>query len=130
MTIADMSLITAEVDVDETDIVSVHWARRRSHHRRHAQPDVSREVIEIGDTAILRSSGLAASQSATSSQEAKDFKVVVALDHPPDEIRPGLFCDGENHHRDAAGRAGDSDSGADRAHQGRPGSADRKDGDR
>src|SRR4030095_1365412 len=30
--------------------------------------------------------------SAISSQEAKDFKVVVALDSPPDEIRPGLSC--------------------------------------
>src|SRR3970282_2127793 len=49
-------------------------------------------VIEIGNTAILRSSGLAASQSAISSQEAKDFKVVVALDNPPAEIRPGLSC--------------------------------------
>src|SRR5260370_9167563 len=49
-------------------------------------------VVEIGNTAILRSTGLAASQSAVSSQEAKDFKVVVALDNPPDEIRPGLSC--------------------------------------
>ena len=40
-------------------------------------------VIEIGNTAILRSTGLAASQSAISSQEAKDFKVVVALTNPP-----------------------------------------------
>ncbi len=49
-------------------------------------------VIEIGNTAILRSTGLAASQSTTSSQEAKDFKVVVAMDNPPDETRPGLSC--------------------------------------
>ncbi len=49
-------------------------------------------VIEIGNTAILRSTGLAASQSAVSSQEAKDFKVVIALDNPPEEIRPGLSC--------------------------------------
>ena len=49
-------------------------------------------MIEIGNTAILRSTGLAASQSTTSSQEAKDFKVVVAMDNPPDEIRPGLSC--------------------------------------
>ena len=33
--------------------------------------------------AILRSTGLAASTSNTSSQEAKDFKVVVAMDAPP-----------------------------------------------
>ncbi len=50
------------------------------------------KVIDIGNTAILRSSGLAASQSANSSQEAKDFKVVIALDSPPEEIRPGLSC--------------------------------------
>jgi len=49
-------------------------------------------VSEIGNTAILRSTGLAASTSNTSSQEAKDFKVVVAMDNPPDEIRPGLSC--------------------------------------
>jgi HlyD family secretion protein len=49
-------------------------------------------VIEIGNTAILRSTGVAASQSTISSQEAKDFKVVVALNNPPEEIRPGLSC--------------------------------------
>jgi HlyD family secretion protein len=49
-------------------------------------------VIEMGNTAILRSTGLAASQSAISSQEAKDFKVVIALDNPPQEVRPGLSC--------------------------------------
>ena len=43
-------------------------------------------VIEIGNSAILRSSGVAASQSTTSAQEAKDFKVVVALQNPPEEI--------------------------------------------
>jgi HlyD family secretion protein len=76
MTIADMSLITAEVKVDETDIVSVALNQK----------------ADITIDAILRSTGLAASQSAVSSQEAKDFKVVVAMDDPPDEIRPGLSC--------------------------------------
>jgi HlyD family secretion protein len=93
MTIADMSEITAEVKVDETDIVNVHVGQ---------VADISIDAIpnrtfkghvtEIGNTAILRSTGLAASQSAVSSQEAKDFKVVVALDNPPPEIRPGLSC--------------------------------------
>jgi HlyD family secretion protein len=50
------------------------------------------KVIEIGDTALVRSTGVAASQSQTSSQEAKDFKVVIALDIPEDLIRPGLSC--------------------------------------
>lgn len=93
MTIADMSVITSEVKVDETDIVNV---------RLDQVADITIDaipgrtfkghVIEIGNTAILRSTGLAASQSAISSQEAKDFKVVIAMDNPPDEIRPGLSC--------------------------------------
>jgi HlyD family secretion protein len=93
MTIADMSLITAEVKVDETDIVNVKLDQAAD-ITIDAIPGrtFKGHVIEIGNTAILRSTGLAASQSAISSQEAKDFKVVVALDQPPDEIRPGLSC--------------------------------------
>ncbi|MEO8026258.1 MAG: efflux RND transporter periplasmic adaptor subunit [Bryobacteraceae bacterium] len=93
MTIADMSLITAEVKVDETDIVNVKLDQQAV-IAIDAIPGrtFTGRVIEIGNTAILRSSGVAASQSAVSSQEAKDFKVVIALDNPPDEIRPGLSC--------------------------------------
>jgi HlyD family secretion protein len=93
MTIADMSLITAEVKVDETDIVNVSL-QQIVEISIDAIPGrtFKGHVTEIGNTAILRSSGMAASQSAISSQEAKDFKVVVALDNPPDEIRPGLSC--------------------------------------
>jgi HlyD family secretion protein len=93
MTIADMSLITAEVKVDETDIVNVKL-NQSADVTIDAIPNKTFKghVTEIGNTAILRSTGLAASQSAVSSQEAKDFKVVVALDNPPDDIRPGLSC--------------------------------------
>lgn len=93
MTIADMSIITAEVKVDETDIVNVALGQK-TEVTIDAIPGkkFTGKVIEIGNTAILRSTGLAASQSAISSQEAKDFKVVVALENPPDEIRPGLSC--------------------------------------
>lgn len=93
MTIADMSLITAEVKVDETDIVNVKLDQMAD-VTIDAIPGKTfkGKVIEIGNTAILRSTGLAASQSAISSQEAKDFKVVVALIEPPDDIRPGLSC--------------------------------------
>ena len=91
MTIADMSLITAEVKVDETDIVNVKLGQVAD-VTIDAIPNKTFKghVTEIGNTAILRSTGVAASQSAVSSQEAKDFKVVIALDNPPDEIRPGL----------------------------------------
>jgi HlyD family secretion protein len=91
LTIADMSLITAEVDVDETDIVNVQLGQLAD-VTIEAIPNKTfkGKVTQIGNSAILRSSGVAASQSATSTQEAKDFKVVVALDNPPDDIRPGL----------------------------------------
>ena len=93
MTIADMSIVTAEVKVDETDIVNVKL-NQPAEITVDAIPGriFKGHVIEIGNTAILRSTGLAASTSSTSSQEAKDFKVVVAMDNPPDEIRPGLSC--------------------------------------
>lgn len=93
MTIADMSIVTAEVKIDETDIVNIKLGQP-TEITIDALPNktFTGHVIEIGNTAILRSTGLAASTSNTSSQEAKDFKVVVALDNPPDEIRPGLSC--------------------------------------
>ena len=91
MTIADMSVVTAEVKVDETDIVNI----------KMGQPaDVTVDAIPnkvfkghvtlVGDQALLRSTGMATSQSTTGTEEAKDFKVVVTLDNPSDELRPGL----------------------------------------
>jgi HlyD family secretion protein len=91
MTIADMSVVTAEVKVDETDIVNV----------KNGQPaDVTVDAIPgkvfkghvtlVGDQALLRSTGIATSQSTTGTEEAKDFKVVVTLDQPSAELRPGL----------------------------------------
>jgi len=48
------------------------------------------KITEVGTQAVLRSSGLASTQSTTGNQEAKDFKVVVTLENPPDGLRPGL----------------------------------------
>ncbi len=91
MTIADMSVITAEVKVDETDIVNVKLGQpaeitidavpRKIFHGN---------VSEIGDNAIVRSSGVSTSQQSSASEEAKDFKVVVTLTDPPKDLRPGL----------------------------------------
>ena len=91
MTLADMSVITAEVKVDETDIVNV---------KLNQPADVSVDalpgrvfkghVTEVGDQALLRTTGVATSQSTTGTEEAKDFKVVVTLDQVTDELRPGL----------------------------------------
>jgi HlyD family secretion protein len=91
MTVADMSVITAEVRVDETDIVNVRLGQP-AEVTIDAIPGQTfkGKVTEIGDNAIVRSTGVSTSQSTTSSQEAKDFKVVITLDNPPDNLRPGL----------------------------------------
>ena len=114
MTVADMSLITAEVKVDETDIVNVNLGQP-AEVTIDAIPNQTFKghVTEIGNTAILRSTGLAASQSTTSNQEAKDFKVVIAIDNPPDDIRPGLSCTGKITTATQPARAHHSDSGSD-----------------
>jgi HlyD family secretion protein len=92
LTISDMSIVTAEVKVDETDITTV----------KDGQPvDVSIDAIpdkiykghvtEVGELAILRTSGQASmTETTANTQEARDFKVVVTLDNPPESLRPGL----------------------------------------
>ena len=47
-------------------------------------------IVSSHAQALLRSTGVATSQSTTGTEEAKDFKVVVTLDSPTDELRPGL----------------------------------------
>jgi HlyD family secretion protein len=92
MTLSDMSVVAAEVKVDETDITNV---------REGDVADVTIDalpgkvfqghVTQVGDEAILRSSGLAATtQTTANTQEARDFKVVVTIENPPDSLRPGL----------------------------------------
>jgi len=91
MTIADMSVITAEVKVDETDIVNVHLEQPAEVTIDAIPKKIFHgKVSEIGDNAIVRSSGVSTSQSTTASEEAKDFKVVVTLTDPPKDLRPGL----------------------------------------
>ena len=91
MTISDMSVVTSEVMVDETDIVSVKLGED-AEVTIDAIPGkfFKGKVTEVGTQAVLRSSGLASTQSTTGNQEAKDFKVVVTLANPPDGLRPGL----------------------------------------
>ncbi|HKU23698.1 MAG TPA: efflux RND transporter periplasmic adaptor subunit [Terriglobales bacterium] len=91
MTIADMSIITAEVKVDETDIVNVQLGQP-AEVTIDAIPNRSFKgvVTEIGNNAVVRSTGVSTSQQTIASQEAKDFKVVVTLSKPPDNLRPGL----------------------------------------
>src|ERR1017187_1610045 len=91
MTLADMSIITAEVKVDETDIVNVHLGQPAEVTIDAIPKKIFHGTVsEIGDNAIVRSSGVSTSQQATASEEAKDFKVVVNLQDAPLDLRPGL----------------------------------------
>jgi HlyD family secretion protein len=85
MTISDLSVIQAEIKVDETDIVSLAIGNV-SHIKVDAIPDVTfdGEVTEIGNSPITT--------AGSTQQEAKDFKVVVTLKMPSAKIRPGMSC--------------------------------------
>ena len=93
MTIANMSTVTAEVMVDEDDIINVAIGQP-AQVTVDALPGESfaGHVTEVGDQALLRSTGVSTSQSTSGTQEAKDFKVVITLDHPNKDLKPGLSC--------------------------------------
>src|SRR6266567_630975 len=87
MSIADMSVITAEVKVDETDIVNVTMGQPAEVSIDAIPKKTFKAVVtEIGNNAIVRSTGVSTSQQTSASQEAKDFKVVVTLQDPPEDL--------------------------------------------
>jgi len=89
--VSDLSVITAEVKVDETDIVNVKLGQPAD-VTIDAVPNKTfkGKVTQIGQAAIGRTSGVTSGQTGSSTEEAKDFKVVVTLDNPPPGMRPGL----------------------------------------
>ena len=93
MTLADLSVITAEVKVDETDIINVRLGQE-AEVTIDAIPNKTFKgtVTEVGSSALTRSGQAAGTSNTTgtSSQEAKDFKVVVTLLEPTAELKPGL----------------------------------------
>jgi HlyD family secretion protein len=90
LTIADMSIIEAEVEVDETDIPSVRFGQPAK-VTIDAMPGQTfmGKVTEIGNSPIQAASGTQASTQAT------NFKVVVTLDKEIAEVRPGFTCTAE-----------------------------------
>lgn len=89
--VADMSVITAEVMVDETDVINIKL-NQPAEVTVDAIPNKTfkGKVTEIGQSAVSRSTGQSATTSSTANEEAKDFKVVVTLESPPPGLRPGL----------------------------------------
>ena len=96
MTIADLSVITAEVLVDETDIARIELGQpAKVDIDAFSGESFTGEVTEIGNTALVRSTGLSAAQSVLSSQQAKDIKVVITLLNPRSNLRPGFSATAE-----------------------------------
>lgn len=89
--ISDMSIMTAEVNVDETDIINVKLDQP-AEVLIDAVPNKTfkGKVTEIGQSAVGRTSGQTSGTSTTTAEEAKDFNVVVTLTDPPPTLRPGL----------------------------------------
>jgi HlyD family secretion protein len=87
LTLADMSIIQAEVEVDETNIPNVKLGQIAK-ITIDAIPDKTFKghVTEIGNSPIQ------ATGQQTSSTQATNFKVVVVLDEKVPEVRPGFTC--------------------------------------
>jgi HlyD family secretion protein len=91
LTVADMSQIQAEIEVDETDIPNVQLGQP-ARITIDAVPDRTfrGRVTEIGNSPIQA----AAAQGAATAQ-ATNFKVVVTIDEPVPDVRPGFTCTAE-----------------------------------
>jgi HlyD family secretion protein len=89
MTIADLSVILAKVQVDETDVVRL-TPNDSVEVTIDAYPDTTftGRVTEISHSAKLT----ATSTASGSNDQAVDFDVKVTLDNPPRDIRPDLSC--------------------------------------
>ena len=98
MTVADLSVMECEILVDETDIRDVSLGQAaKIEVDAFRDVEIKGHVTEIGSSAIPRGAGTAGaiSSGSSSSNQAKDFKVVITLDEPPDVLRPGLNATAE-----------------------------------
>jgi HlyD family secretion protein len=89
LTVADLSVIEAEVEVDETDIVNVKVGQEAA-VKVDAYPDTSfkGQVTKVGHSPIL-------STATGGQQQATSFEVIVQLTEVIPNVRPGLSCKAE-----------------------------------
>jgi HlyD family secretion protein len=91
LTVADMSVIEAEIEVDETDIPNVRIGQKATVTIDAIEGKTFRaHVTEIGNSPIQAATG-----QPTGQRTATNFKVVVTLDEVSDAIRPGFTCTAE-----------------------------------
>ena len=87
LTIADFSVLEAELEVDETDIPAIRFDQPAV-ITIDALPDESYvgKVTEIGNSPIQDA------QAGGGSQQATNFEVIVTLDENVPGVRPGFTC--------------------------------------
>jgi len=92
LTIADMSALQAEIEVDETDIPAVTLGQPAK-VTIDAVPDRTfrGHVTEVGNSPIQTSSA----QTGNTQRQATTFKVVVTIDEQVPDVRPGFTCTAE-----------------------------------
>jgi HlyD family secretion protein len=90
LTIADMSVLEAEVEVDETEIPSVSVGQA-ARIMIDAVPDrtFKGRVTEVGNSPIQTTT------QNTGQRQATTFKVVITLDEEVPDVRPGFTCTAE-----------------------------------
>lgn len=83
MSIADLSVMEVEVEVDETDVINVNLGQE-ARVKIDAFPDriFKGRVTEIGSSAL--------DKSTLGAQESRDFKVVITLENTDEHLKPGL----------------------------------------
>lgn len=88
LTIADLSTIETEIEVDETEVTHMRIGDKAK-VTLDAFPDTSfaGEVTEIGNSPIV--------SSATASQQGVDFQVIITILGVIPKVRPGLSADAE-----------------------------------
>ena len=91
LTVADMSNIQAEVEVDETDIPTVKVGQQ-ARVTIDAVPDRTfrGHVTEVGNSPIQTGTS-----TTTTTAQATNFKVVVTIDEPVPDVRPGFTASAE-----------------------------------
>ena len=90
LTIADMSLLEAEVEVDETEVPTVQVGQMAK-VTIDAVPNrtFKGHVTEIGNSPVQTSTQNAGQRQATT------FRVVITIDEPVPDVRPGFTCTAE-----------------------------------
>ena len=90
MTISDLSVVEAVMEVDETDIPNVRLGQEAS-----VTIDAYVNQTFKGKVTEIASSPINASASQTGTTEAVNFEVKIQLEGPPEGIRPGFSCSAE-----------------------------------